>query len=117
MIIFALLTSSVHFVQLTVVRQLQSTKALVPDMLQFYPWPSTALALDLLAWDLFLGWPYSLPRPFSLAMAYTRRSGPVCSSAVRFVSPAYSDQGSARCNSITWRFSVTPQYFRLLVEC
>jgi hypothetical protein len=55
MIIFALLTSSIHFVQLTVLRQLQSAKLPVPDVLQFYPWPSTALALDLLAWDLFLG--------------------------------------------------------------
>jgi hypothetical protein len=55
MVIFALLTASVHFIQLSVVRQLQSQGVSVPPVLQFYPWPSTLLALDLLAWDLFLG--------------------------------------------------------------
>jgi hypothetical protein len=55
MAIFALLTAGVHFIQLSVVRQLQSQGVPVPPVLQFYPWPSTFLALDLLAWDLFLG--------------------------------------------------------------
>ena len=55
MIIFALLTSSAHFVQLTVVRQLRSANLPVPDILRFNPWPSIVLALDLFAWDFFLG--------------------------------------------------------------
>ncbi len=46
MVILAGLTSSVHFVELTAVRQ-SSTANLT--------WPSTAYALELLGWDLFLG--------------------------------------------------------------
>ena len=46
MVLLAGLTSSVHFVELTAVRQ-SSTASLT--------WPSTAYALELLAWDLFLG--------------------------------------------------------------
>ena len=46
MVLLAGLTSSVHFVALTAVRQ-SSTARLI--------WPSTAYALELLAWDLFLG--------------------------------------------------------------
>jgi hypothetical protein len=46
MVLLAGLTSSVHFVELTAVRQ-SSTASLI--------WPSTAYALELLAWDLFLG--------------------------------------------------------------
>lgn len=40
------MTSAVHFVELTVVRQLGSASLV---------WPSTAYALELLAWDVFLG--------------------------------------------------------------
>ena len=46
MVLMAGLTSSVHFVALTAVRQ-SATASLT--------WPSTAYALELLAWDLFLG--------------------------------------------------------------
>jgi hypothetical protein len=46
MVLMAGLTSSVHFVELTAVRQ-SATASLT--------WPSTAYALELLAWDLFLG--------------------------------------------------------------
>ena len=46
MVLLAGLTSSVHFVEPTAVRQ-SSTASLI--------WPSTAYALELLAWDLFLG--------------------------------------------------------------
>jgi hypothetical protein len=46
MVLLAGLTSSVHFVNLTAVRQ-SSTASLT--------WPSTPYALELLAWDLFLG--------------------------------------------------------------
>jgi hypothetical protein len=46
MVLLAGLTGSVHFVQLTAVRQSASASL---------TWPSTAYALELLAWDLFLG--------------------------------------------------------------
>jgi hypothetical protein len=46
MVLMAGLTSSVHFVELTAVRQ-TATASLT--------WPSTAYAIELLAWDLFLG--------------------------------------------------------------
>ena len=46
MVLLAGLTSSVHFVELTAARQ-SSTASLT--------WPSTAYALELLGWDLFLG--------------------------------------------------------------
>jgi hypothetical protein len=46
MILFVGMTSAVHFVELTALRQL-GTGGIV--------WPSPAYALELLAWDLFLG--------------------------------------------------------------
>lgn len=46
MVLMAGLTSAVHFVELTAVRQ-SATASLT--------WPSTAYALELLAWDVFLG--------------------------------------------------------------
>ena len=46
MVLMAGLTSSVHFVELTAVRQ-SATASLT--------WPSTVYALELLAWDVFLG--------------------------------------------------------------
>lgn len=46
MVLMAGLTSSVHFVELTAVRQ-SATASLT--------WPSTAYAIELLAWDVFLG--------------------------------------------------------------
>ncbi|MBI3411633.1 MAG: hypothetical protein HY040_25165 [Planctomycetes bacterium] len=51
---FAVLTGGVHFVQLVVARRLPET-ALEQSVMRLYPWPSIALALDLLAWDVFLG--------------------------------------------------------------
>jgi len=55
-IIFAVLTSSVHFASLTVARHLdpQADAGLIRQ-LSFMSWPTVALCLDLLAWDLFLG--------------------------------------------------------------
>jgi hypothetical protein len=46
MVLMAGLTSSVHFVELTAVRQSAAASL---------TWPSTAYALELLAWDVFLG--------------------------------------------------------------
>lgn len=50
---FAVLTGGVHFVRLILVHQLPPEADL--SAVALYPWPTVALALDLLAWDLFLG--------------------------------------------------------------
>ena len=55
MIVFAVLTSGVHFIQLTVVRQMVSKDVPGFFVIRLYPWPSVILALDFLAWDFFLG--------------------------------------------------------------
>ncbi len=56
MIAFALLTCSTHFVSLTIGRQISSEfMPHVSRQLSMVTWPTTALALDLLAWDFFLG--------------------------------------------------------------
>lgn len=52
---FATVTCGVHVARLIVLRQLPAGEALEFSMLRLYPWPSMVLALDLLAWDLFLG--------------------------------------------------------------
>jgi hypothetical protein len=44
--VFAAMTSAVHFVELTAIRQRGSSGMI---------WPSTAYAVELLAWNLFLG--------------------------------------------------------------
>ena len=55
-IVLAVLTCSVHFASLTVGRQIAPEAApLLSAQLSFEKWPSLALALDLLAWDFFLG--------------------------------------------------------------
>src|SRR5262249_117366 len=55
-IIFATLTSSAHFVSLTIARHLDlQIDAGLMRHLSFESWSSVALGLDLLAWDLFLG--------------------------------------------------------------
>ena len=52
---FAVLTGGVHFVRLIVVHQPPTEAATRLSAVALYPWPTVALALDLLAWDLFLG--------------------------------------------------------------
>ena len=55
-IAFALLTCGTHFVSLTLGRQISSSALpQVSHQLSMVTWPTTALALDLLAWDFFLG--------------------------------------------------------------
>ena len=56
-IVFALLTCSLHFASLTVGRQTdRSVSPLLSHQLSFVDrWPTLALALDLFAWDFFLG--------------------------------------------------------------
>lgn len=52
----AILTCGTHFASLTVGRQIDSSVSpLLLQQLSFERWPTLALALDLLAWDLFLG--------------------------------------------------------------
>ena len=54
--IFAGVTCSTHFVSLTVGRHIDSKAApLLLRHISFGEWPNVALALDLLAWDVFPG--------------------------------------------------------------
>ena len=55
MLLMAVVTISVHFVQLTVVRRIEFAGAPPLSRIFFTEWPSVMFALDLLAWDLFLG--------------------------------------------------------------
>ena len=53
---FAMLTCSVHFVSLTVGRQIDARGVpLLFRQLSLAEWPTLAMSLDLLAWDFFLG--------------------------------------------------------------
>jgi len=52
---FAVVTCGVHATRLIVVRQLPASDSIDLDVLRLYPWPSVLLAVDLLAWDFFLG--------------------------------------------------------------
>lgn len=55
-IVFTVLTSSVHFASLTVMRQGDPlVLPLLSRQLSFEPRPTLAMSLDLLAWDFFLG--------------------------------------------------------------
>lgn len=52
----AVLTCATHFASLTVGRQIDpGVSSLLSHQLSFVEWPTLALALDLLAWDFFLG--------------------------------------------------------------
>jgi hypothetical protein len=55
MILCTGLTAAIHFARLTVVRLLAPGVVLEFTTLLSFQWPSVAFALDLLAWDLFLG--------------------------------------------------------------
>src|SRR5262249_19345400 len=63
MILLAGMTSSIHFVQLTVVRRIESAGIPPLSLIFFSKWPSMFFALDLLAWDLFLGLSLLLAAP------------------------------------------------------
>ena len=55
-IIFAAMTDGVHFVSLTACRQMDPAQCpRLNHRLSTGEWPTVALALDLLAWDFFLG--------------------------------------------------------------
>jgi hypothetical protein len=53
MILLAGITSSVHFVILTVGRQIEATGLTWVPLLLSFKWPSVAYTLDILAWDWF----------------------------------------------------------------
>jgi hypothetical protein len=53
MILVAGITSSVHFVILTVSRQLEATGLAGVSLFLSFKWPSVAYTLDILAWDWF----------------------------------------------------------------
>jgi hypothetical protein len=53
MILLAGITSSVHFVILTVSRQIQATGLPWVPLFLSFTWPSVVYALDILAWDWF----------------------------------------------------------------
>ncbi len=76
MILLAGITSSVHFVILTVSRQIDTGLPWVPLFLSF-KWPSVPYILDILAWDVF----------FALAMLFAAPvfKGGKLETAVRFL--------------------------------
>ena len=55
MIVCAGITSSVHFVVLTVGRQVEFTSVSWLPLVLSFKWPSVVYALDILAWDWFYG--------------------------------------------------------------
>ena|SRR2546426_6077771 len=55
MIVCAAITSSVHFVVLTVGRQVEFTSVSWMPLFLSFQWPSVVYALDILAWDWFYG--------------------------------------------------------------
>ncbi len=48
-------TCGLHFVELTVARRIDIARMPALSVMFFSPWPSVLFALDLLAWDFFLG--------------------------------------------------------------
>lgn len=55
MIVCAAITTSVHFVLLTVSRQVAFTSLSWMSLFLSFKWPSVVYALDILAWDWFYG--------------------------------------------------------------
>jgi hypothetical protein len=53
MIVMAMITSSIHFVILTVSRQIEAAGFTQASLLFSFQWPSVAYTLDILAWDWF----------------------------------------------------------------
>jgi hypothetical protein len=53
MVIMAGITSSLHFVILTVSRQIEAAGLTTASLFFSFKWPSVAYALDILAWDWF----------------------------------------------------------------
>jgi hypothetical protein len=55
MIVCAAITTSVHFVMLTIGRQVEFTSLSWLPLVLSFKWPSVIYALDILAWDWFYG--------------------------------------------------------------
>lgn len=53
MVLMASITCSIHFVILTVSRQIEASGFLYASLLFSFSWPSVAYTLDILAWDFF----------------------------------------------------------------
>ena len=53
MIVMAVITSGLHFVILTVSRQIEAAGFTLAPLFFSFEWPSVAYALDILAWDWF----------------------------------------------------------------
>lgn len=53
MIVMAVITSGLHFVILTVSRQIEAAGLTLAPLFFSFEWPSVAYALDILAWDWF----------------------------------------------------------------
>jgi hypothetical protein len=69
MVMLAGLTSSLHFVILTLSRQAAFAELPWLPLFLSFEWPSVAYALDILAWDVFFPFPCCSPRPSSAAAA------------------------------------------------
>lgn len=63
MILLAGITSSVHFVILTVSRQIETAGLTWVPLLLSFKWPSVAYTLDILAWDWFFALSMLLAAP------------------------------------------------------
>ena len=53
MIVMAVITSSIHFIVLTVSRQIEATGFTWAPLFFSFSWPSVAYTADILAWDWF----------------------------------------------------------------
>ena len=63
MILLAGITSSVHFIILTVSHQIEATGLQLAPLLISFKWPSVAYALDILAWDWFFALSFLFAAP------------------------------------------------------
>jgi|HubBroStandDraft_4_1064222.scaffolds.fasta_scaffold85415_2 hypothetical protein len=93
-IALAVLTCATHFASLTVGRQIDSNVSpLLSQQLSFEPWPTVALALDLLARDFFLGLAMLLQHLFSEVRGHQTAFASACLWPARCVWQARSASG------------------------
>lgn len=69
MIILAVITSCVHFIVLTISRQMESLGLANSDLFFSFSWPSVVYTLDILAWD----WFFALSMIFAAVTFYENR--------------------------------------------
>jgi hypothetical protein len=99
MLVVAALTMSVHFVELTVVRRIEPSAVPGFPRLFGFEWPSMLYAVDVAAWDLFLGLsllfavPVFTGRRYAAARRGLLLAGSLCLAGL--VGPAV--------NAIAWR--------------